>query len=153
MEKLEPHTQEVECRDIEDSSDHRHVGAAVELAHKSEEQGLSAWTPRMFRLYLVLCVAYLCGCLNGYDGSLMGGLNGMQSYQHYFGMKIAGSSTGLVFAMYNIGSVAAVFFTGPVNDYFGRRWGMFAGALIVIIGTCAQAPATNPSAASQRHAM
>lgn len=63
MEKLEPHTQEVECRDIEDSSDHRHVGAAVELAHKSEEQGLSAWTPRMFRLYLVLCVAYLCGCL------------------------------------------------------------------------------------------
>lgn len=45
--------------------------------------------------------------------------------------------------MYNIGSVAAVFFTGPVNDYFGRRWGMFAGALIVIIGTCAQAPSTN----------
>ena len=44
--------------------------------------------------------------------------------------------------MYNIGSVAAVFFTGPVNDYFGRRWGMFVGALIVIIGTCVQAPST-----------
>lgn len=56
--------------------------------------------------------------------------------------KEADSSTGLVFAMYNIGSVAAVFFTGPVNDYFGRRWGMFTGGLIVIIGTCAQAPST-----------
>lgn len=44
--------------------------------------------------------------------------------------------------MYNIGSVAAVFFTGPVNDYFGRRWGMFVGSLIVIIGTCVQAPST-----------
>lgn len=44
--------------------------------------------------------------------------------------------------MYNIGSIAAVFFTGPVNDMFGRRWGMFTGALLVIIGTCVQAPST-----------
>lgn len=42
--------------------------------------------------------------------------------------------------MYNIGSVAAVFFTGPVNDLFGRRWGMFVGAFMVIVGTCVQAP-------------
>jgi sugar porter (SP) family MFS transporter len=47
--------------------------------------------------------------------------------------------------MYNIGSVAAVFFTGPVNDYFGRRVGMFVGSLIVIIGTCVQAPAKDHS--------
>ena len=45
--------------------------------------------------------------------------------------------------MYNIGSVAAVFFTGPTNDYFGRRWGMFVGALIVVVGTCVQAPCTS----------
>ena len=50
-----------------------------------------------------------------------------------------GSTTGIIFAMYNIGSVAAVFFTGPVNDYFGRRWGMFTGAAVVIIGTIVQA--------------
>jgi MFS family permease len=55
---------------------------------------------------------------------------------------VAGSSTGIVFAMYNIGSVAAVFFTGPTNDRFGRRAGMFVGSLIVIVGTCIQAPAT-----------
>lgn len=36
---------------------------------------------------------------NGYDGSLMGGLNGMNSYQDFFGMKVADSSTGIVFAM------------------------------------------------------
>lgn len=57
--------------------------------------------------------------------------------------KVASSSTGLVFAMYSIGSVAAVFFTGPVNDYFGRRWGMFTGAFIVIVGTCVQAPSVS----------
>jgi sugar porter (SP) family MFS transporter len=54
----------------------------------------------------------------------------------------AGSGTGLVFAMYNIGSVAAVFLTGPANDYLGRRAGMFIGAAIVVIGTCVQAPST-----------
>ncbi|EFX04227.1 major facilitator superfamily transporter lactose [Grosmannia clavigera kw1407] len=114
---------------------------AVQMAHDAETKTYSPWTLRMVRLYVVLSCAYLCGCLNGYDGSLMGGLNGMTSYQNYFHMKVAGSSTGIVFAMYNIGSVAAVFFTGPVNDYFGRRWGMFVGAVLVIVGTCVQAPA------------
>lgn len=42
--------------------------------------------------------------------------------------------------MYNIGSIAAVFFTGPTNDFLGRRWGMFVGSVIVMIGTCVQAP-------------
>ncbi|ORY68655.1 general substrate transporter [Pseudomassariella vexata] len=118
------------------------VNTAVQLAHEVDDNRYSPWTPRMFRLYLVLAVAYLCGCLNGFEGSLMGGLNGMKSYQRYFGMALADSGTGLVFAMYNIGGLAAVFFTGPMNDYFGRRWGMFTGAIIVIIGTCVQAPST-----------
>ncbi|CAP60204.1 uncharacterized protein PODANS_1_5170 [Podospora anserina S mat+] len=122
----------------------RDTDVAVRLAHDVDDTKYSPWSAKMARLYLVLAIAYLCGCLNGYDGSLMGGLNGMKSYQQYFNMKTAGSSTGLVFAMYNIGSVAAVFFTGPVNDWFGRRWGMFTGAIIIIIGTCVQAPSTTP---------
>ena len=60
--------------------------------------------------------------------------------------KVAGSSTGIVFAMYNIGSLAAVFLTGPVNDMFGRRAGMFTGSFIVIIGTCVQATSTGRGA-------
>lgn len=39
---------------------------------------------------------------------------------------------------YNVGSVAAIFFTGPVNDLFGRRWGMFTGAALIIVGTAVQ---------------
>lgn len=67
----------------------------------------------------------------------------MTQYQKYFGLSQAGASTGLVFALYNIGSIPAVFLTGPVNDRFGRRAGMFTGAVIIIIGTCIQAPAVN----------
>lgn len=56
---------------------------------------------------------------------------------------VEGHMAGLVNAMYNIGSVGAIFFTGPVNDYFGRRWGMWTGATFVIVGTCVQAPSSN----------
>ncbi|KAG7055824.1 lactose permease [Colletotrichum scovillei] len=117
--------------------------AAHEIAHEVEDGKYSPWTKSMFNLYGVLFVAYCCGALNGYDGSLMGSLNGMTSYQRTFDMKTSGSSTGIVFMMYNVGSVCAILFTGPVNDLLGRRWGMFTGALLIIIGTCIQATANH----------
>ncbi|KIX07815.1 uncharacterized protein Z518_02469 [Rhinocladiella mackenziei CBS 650.93] len=116
---------------------------AIQLAEDAAQAKYNPLSPSLLRLYGCLAIAYLCGCLNGYDGSLMGGLNAMTTYQQYFHMKTAGSSTGLVFAMYNIGSIPAVLFSGPVNDYFGRRVGMFTGAAIIIIGTCVQAPSTS----------
>lgn len=46
-----------------------------------------------------------------------------------------------MFAIFNIGSLCALPFAGPINDIYGRRWGIFAGCLFVIVGTCIQAPA------------
>lgn len=132
---------------------------ALQLAIDVEEIECKPFTKNMFRLYGCMLVCYFCGCLNGYDGSLMGGLNAMSSYQDYFNMwadipqlkirplmavrQSAGSSTGFTFAIYNIGSICAIPFTGPTNDFLGRRWGMFMGAAIIVIGTCVQAPAIN----------
>jgi hypothetical protein len=62
------------------------VGGVLQLAHEVDSTKYKPFTMSMFRLYGVLFVAYLCGCLNGYDGSLMGGLNAMTTYQQYFGM-------------------------------------------------------------------
>ncbi|KAK0119977.1 hypothetical protein ONS95_011401 [Cadophora gregata] len=116
---------------------------AIMLATEVDTTKYSAFSKSMFKLYGVLAIAYLCGCLNGYDGSLMGAINAMKPYQDYFGIGNTGSSTGIVFAIYNIGSIPAVILTGPVNDRFGRRAGMFTGSVIIIIGTCIQAPAIN----------
>lgn len=137
----------------------RDANDALQLAIDVEEVVCKPFTKNMFRLYGCMLVCYFCGCLNGYDGSLMGGLNAMSSYQDYFNMlvatvselslvnyasrKSAGSSTGFTFAIYNIGSICAIPFTGPINDFLGRRWGMFAGAAIIVIGTCVQAPSIN----------
>ena len=63
---------------------HDDAGTAAQIAHDTEQQHYSPWTSSMFRLYAVLWVGYLCGCLNGFDGSLMGGINAMTEYQNYF---------------------------------------------------------------------
>ncbi|KAJ4249849.1 hypothetical protein NW762_012192 [Fusarium torreyae] len=117
------------------------VEIATEIAHEVENNNYSPWTASMFQLYGVLIVAYCCGCLNGYDGSLMGGLNGMTSYQNTFDMTTAGSATGIVFMIYNVGSIAAAPTVPFTTDLLGRRAGMFTGSVIIIIGTCIQATA------------
>jgi len=68
------------------AADHVETDVAVQLAHDVDDTKYSPWSLPMIRLYLVLSLSYLCGCLNGFDGSLMGGLNGMTSYQRYFNM-------------------------------------------------------------------
>ena len=64
------------------------VGEAeeVRVAHDALNTKYNPFTLSMCRLYLCLLIPYLCGCLNGYDGSLMGGLNGMDSYLAFFNM-------------------------------------------------------------------
>lgn len=63
---------------------HDEVNNAAQIAKRAAEIKYNPWTKSMFRLYGCLLVAYFCGCLNGYDGSLMGGLNAMKSYQSYY---------------------------------------------------------------------
>ncbi|PLB55754.1 putative MFS monosaccharide transporter [Aspergillus steynii IBT 23096] len=116
---------------------------ASELADVVTNGKYSPWTWSMLRLYGVLLVGFFCATINGYDGSVMGGLNAMESYLNYFNMKSASSSTGFVFAIYGIGSIAAVPFVGPLNDWLGRRSALFVGSLIVILGACVTGASKN----------
>jgi hypothetical protein len=59
---------------------------AVQLAHEVGEVKYKPFTKSMLRLYGCLAIAYLCGCLNGFDGSLMGGINAMDTYLNFFHM-------------------------------------------------------------------
>ena len=65
----------------------------------------------------------------------------MTSYQKSFGLSGAGSSTGLVFIIYNLGQIAAFPFCGFLADGYGRRVCIFVGCFIVWIGTAVQASA------------
>lgn len=60
-----------------DSSQPRDVDEAVEIAQLIEHERPNLWTKRMFRLYGILLLGYMCIILQGYDGSLMGAINDM----------------------------------------------------------------------------
>jgi hypothetical protein len=57
--------------------------ANVGFADALEQTKPSPWTKRMWKLYFFLFVAFLNSCINGYDGTLMAGINVMKSYQGY----------------------------------------------------------------------
>jgi hypothetical protein len=71
---------------VTEKHDLQETSEAIQLAEAVTTTKYSPWTASMFRLYGCLLIAYLCGCLNGYDGSLMGGLNDMTAYKAYFHM-------------------------------------------------------------------
>lgn len=56
-----------------------HVGFTKALL----AQKPSPWTKPMFKLYYFLFVAFLSSTINGYDGSVMGGINAMKEYQEF----------------------------------------------------------------------
>jgi MFS family permease len=73
------------------------------------------------------------------DWFRQGAINAMKTYQESFGLTGAGSSTGIIFIIYNLGQIAAFPFCGFLADGYGRRICIFVGCLIVLIGTVTQA--------------
>lgn len=53
------------------------------------------------------------------------------------------SCSGVVVALFTGGAFFGSAFAGPVGDYLGRRWTIFLGALIFIVGGAFQTAAQN----------
>lgn len=65
----------------------------------------------------------------------------MDHYQKDMGLSGAGSSSGIVFIVYNLGQIAAFPFCGLLADGWGRRICIFVGCLLVVVGTAIQGSA------------
>ncbi|ATZ50894.1 hypothetical protein BCIN_06g03640 [Botrytis cinerea B05.10] len=115
--------------------------ASVALAAAVAAQKPRLLSRNMIQLYAIMGVGYLVSTMNGFDSSLMGSINAMIPYQESFGLSGAGSSTGVIFIIYNMGQIAAFPFCGLLADGYGRRMCIFIGCLIVLIGTAIQAAA------------
>ncbi|KAG6850900.1 hypothetical protein H0H93_006726 [Arthromyces matolae] len=101
---------------------------------------LSPYSWRSLQLFLILLVSFMGSLSNGFDGSVMSAVNGMEQYLDYFGITGldagggVGTKTAIIFGIYSIGSIVGVAIAGPVADRFGRRGGMALGSLIIIVG-------------------
>lgn len=90
------------------------------------------------QLYAACFIGFFCATMNGYDGSLINNLLANKPFLAYYGGTNDGIWAGIVTAMYQIGGVVSLPFIGPAADTYGRRFGMWIGCLLIIIGTIIQ---------------
>ena len=109
---------------------------ALEIAMRLEP--VKKLSKRMVQLYIICGFMFLGSTMGGYDGSLMGNLLAMPSFQHQFGSSILGIETGIISSMYSIGAVCALPFVGPAVDTWGRRVGIAIGCSFIVTGTIIQ---------------
>ncbi|KAJ5128295.1 hexose transporter protein [Penicillium atrosanguineum] len=84
-------------------------------------------------VYLTLWAAMITSATNGYDGSLMNGLEAMDSWNESYNHP-TGSTLGLLAAAMSIGSMLSIPVVPYVADVFGRRAGVVTGCIIMLFG-------------------
>lgn len=90
----------------------------------------------------VSLIGFCCSTAAGYDASLINNLLQNPWFRETYNVESSGIWAGIVASMMQVGGVAAMPFIGPTMDYFGRRSGLFLGALSIIIGTIIQGTST-----------
>ncbi|KAG8679779.1 hypothetical protein FRC09_018712, partial [Ceratobasidium sp. 395] len=95
-------------------------------------------------LFLNLCLllALITSSANGFDSSMMNGLQIVPEWQYYFGNP-SGSTLGMVNAVQNLGVLMALPFAPFVSDNFGRKKALILGALIMLGGVSLQTASTS----------
>ncbi|PBK74737.1 general substrate transporter [Armillaria solidipes] len=112
------------------------LNAAIEADPGPKHFSLAA-----IQLYLIALVVCFCSGDNGFDGTVMGGINTMSQFQAFFGMKDDAAKTSIVFGIYTIGSITGTIPAAYLPDKYGRRFPMWIGNAILIVGACMTANA------------
>ncbi|KAJ5494466.1 hypothetical protein N7463_010553 [Penicillium fimorum] len=93
-------------------------------------------------LNLGMIIPYLSSTTNGYDGSMLNGLQSMSQWQHYFdnptGTRLGSLSNGVIF-----GQIIAFPIAPWICDHMGRRFPIFIGSMLLVIGAVLQCAAQN----------
>ncbi|KAL1962836.1 hypothetical protein VTN77DRAFT_9111 [Rasamsonia byssochlamydoides] len=93
---------------------------------------------RAYNWYISI-VAAACMVLYGYDASVYNSVQGSKNWVAYFDNP-GPDMIGAVNTAYTVGAIVGGFFLGgPVADFFGRKFGMAVGCVLVIAATFMQA--------------
>lgn len=130
---------------LSDETNSSYEVTSVPLAAAIRKQKPTLWTNNMLQLYLCLAIAACTSCANGYNGPVMGNINGYKQYREYFNFDPENGTpyNGLPFAIGPIGNAVGSFFVGPVHDSLGRKWGILLGSVIIFVFAAVQAASQN----------
>ncbi|CAH0043352.1 unnamed protein product [Clonostachys solani] len=108
----------------------------------SDKTSVLSLAPSLVQLYALLAPACLVVCAtNGYDGSVLTGLQGVTAWNNQFGSP-KGSLLGITSASYPLGAIVSTPFSAWLSDKYGRRSSILIGSFIMIIGVIVQCVST-----------
>lgn len=93
-------------------------------------------------LNFLLLGAIACDITNGFDGSMLNGLQILPQWQSYFG-KPKDATLGLISNGTRIGQCASLFVISPLIQRFGRRMPIAYGSALMLVGIALQTAAQN----------
>ncbi|KAL2256589.1 hypothetical protein VTK26DRAFT_1434 [Humicola hyalothermophila] len=94
--------------------------------------------PNLFYLYLILFPTCMgIELTSGFDSQMINALQMVDYWNIYFEHP-QGDLKGIIAAAYSLGAVLSLPLIPIVNDKFGRRWPIFGGSVIMVIGAIIQ---------------
>ncbi|KAL2795125.1 hexose transporter protein [Aspergillus keveii] len=108
--------------------------AAPDFRKISNNTNKHWWLDPSLRWNIFHCIG-LCGTLffNGYDGSLLNGLQSIDRWQEYFDHP-SSTTLGLMNSAGFLPGIIASFTSDRISFYFGRRASVWTGSVITTIG-------------------
>ncbi|KAL8404255.1 hypothetical protein RB594_009206 [Gaeumannomyces avenae] len=102
------------------------------------------WTkdPGLRKLYFYAFVLCVASATTGYDGMLFNSIQNFDTWKSFFGNP-EGQQLGLLGALYQIGSLASIFFVPMITDNFGRKMPIAIGCVIMTVGAILQGSCQN----------
>ncbi|KAF2429937.1 hypothetical protein EJ08DRAFT_697961 [Tothia fuscella] len=97
----------------------------------------------MRKTYICLMFVVLTSATNGYDGSMVNGLQALTPFNDYFHPNKY--QQGLLSCIMSVGSLVAIPFVPYAADILGRRMAIFIGCIIMILGVALQSASQNLS--------
>ena len=98
--------------------------------------------PNLRTLNLLLLCAIVTDITNGYDGSMLNGIQSVPQWQKFFGHP-TGSRLGTISNGVRYGQIGGLFFCAPIIQRFGRKWPIALGSTILLVGVILQTTAQN----------
>ncbi|KAL2016195.1 hypothetical protein VTK56DRAFT_4084 [Thermocarpiscus australiensis] len=94
--------------------------------------------PNLLFLYMMLFPTCMgIELTSGFDSQMINALQIVPFWRDYFGDP-QGSLKGIIAAAYSLGAILSLPLIPIVNDKFGRRWSIFGGSVIMVIGALIQ---------------
>ena len=93
-------------------------------------------------LYFYIVVLIATNTANGFDNSMMNGLQALSYWQEYFDHP-HGSILGLFNCVMSVGALIGLLFLPYIMDYWGRKPSLILGSFIMLLGVGLQSGARN----------